>query len=54
MLIGSGARNTVKGGLGSGNVESRYYITCEEGLEKAGFKITSISFFKRSKNNWTY
>ena len=41
LLIGSGARNTVKGGLGSGNVESRYYITCEEGLERAGFKITS-------------
>ena len=41
LLIGSGARNTVRGGLGSGNVESRYYITCEEGLERAGFKITS-------------
>ena len=41
LLIGSGARNTVKGGLGSGDVESRYYTTCEEGLEKAGFTITS-------------
>ena len=41
LLIGSGARNTIKGGLGSGDVESRYYTTCEEGLEKAGFKITS-------------
>jgi len=41
LLIGSGARNTVKGGLGSGDVESRYYTTCEDGLEKAGFTITS-------------
>ena len=41
LLIGSGARNTLKGGLGSGDVESRYYTTCEEGLENAGFTITS-------------
>ena len=41
LLIGSGARLTVKGGLGSGDVESRFYTTCEEGLEKAGFKITT-------------
>ena len=41
LLIGSGARNTIKGGLGSADVESRYYTTCEEGLEKAGFNVTS-------------
>ena len=41
LLIGSGARNTIKGGLGSGDVESRYYTTCEEGLKQAGFIITS-------------
>ena len=41
LLIGSGARNTLEGGLGSGSVESRYFTTCEEGLENAGFKITS-------------
>ena len=41
LLIGSGARNTIKGGLGSGDVESRFFTTCEEGLEKAGFKVTS-------------
>ena len=41
LLIGSGARNTVKGGIGSGDVESRYYITCEQGLENAGFNITT-------------
>ena len=41
LLVGSGARNTIKGGGGSGNVESRYYTTCEEGLEAAGFQVVS-------------
>ena len=47
LLIGSGARNTVKGGLGSADVESRFYTTCEEGLEKAGFKITSKNWLNQ-------
>ena len=41
LLIGSGARNTLKGGIGSGDVESRYFTTCEQGLENVGFTITS-------------
>ena len=41
VLIGAGARGTTKGGTGSGDVESRYFTTCEEGLEKAGFEIVS-------------
>ena len=41
LLIGSGARYTLKGGLGSGDVNSFHYPTCEEGLESAGFKITT-------------
>ncbi|MCM1220036.1 MAG: glycoside hydrolase family 3 C-terminal domain-containing protein, partial [Lachnospiraceae bacterium] len=40
-LFGNGARQTVKGGTGSGNVYSRYYSTCEDGLEDAGFEITT-------------
>ncbi len=40
-LYGSGARNTIKGGTGSGDVNVRHYVTIEEGLEKAGFTITS-------------
>ena len=47
LLVGSGARNTVKGGGGSGNVESRYYTTCEEGLEAAGFDIVSKDWLKK-------
>ncbi len=42
LLIGSGARNTVKGGLGSGDVDSNF-TTIEQGLEKAGFTISTIS-----------
>ena len=33
MIIGSGARNTIKGGLGSGDIDSHFFITCEERLE---------------------
>ncbi len=40
-LFGSGARKTIKGGTGSGEVNSRYYVTIEQGLEAAGFTITS-------------
>ena len=40
-LYGSGARRTVKGGTGSGEVNSRYFITAEQGLENAGFTVTT-------------
>lgn len=40
-LFGSGARNTVKGGTGSGNVYCRSYSTAEDGLKSAGFEITT-------------
>jgi beta-glucosidase len=39
--FGSGMRYTIKGGTGSGEVNSRFTYTIEEGLEKAGFKITT-------------
>ena len=38
---GSGMRYTIKGGTGSGEVNSRFTYTIEEGLEKAGFSISS-------------
>ena len=41
VLVGAGARQTTKGGTGSGDVNSRYFTTCEEGLENAGFEIVS-------------
>ena len=40
-LFGSGARHTVKGGTGSGDVNSRHVTTVEEGLEAAGFTIVT-------------
>ena len=40
-LYGSGARQTVKGGTGSGEVNSRYFVNIENGLESAGFHITT-------------
>ena len=41
VLVGAGARDTTKGGTGSGDVNSRYFTTCEKGLEDAGFEIVS-------------
>lgn len=38
---GSGVRHTLKGGTGSGEVNSRFYITIEQGLKDAGFDIIS-------------
>lgn len=38
---GSGVRNSVKGGTGSGEVNSRFFTTVEQGLEEAGFVLTS-------------
>ena len=40
-LYGAGARHTVKGGTGSGEVNSRYFITVEQGLRNAGFQLTT-------------
>ncbi len=41
---GSGVRGTIKGGTGSGEVNSRTFITVEEGLINAGFTITTKSW----------
>ena len=40
-LFGSGARHTVKGGTGSGDVNSRHVASIEEGLEAAGFSVVT-------------
>ena len=40
-LHGNGARRTVKGGTGSGEVNSRYFVNVEDGLEQAGFTVTT-------------
>ncbi|WP_219108215.1 glycoside hydrolase family 3 protein [Actinomyces sp. 594] len=43
-LYGAGARRTIKGGTGSGDVNSRHVVSVEEGLENAGFTITTKSW----------
>ncbi|NBJ92010.1 beta-glucosidase [bacterium 1xD42-62] len=43
-LYGSGARNTIKGGTGSGDVNVRHFVTVEEGLKNAGFELTTKSW----------
>jgi beta-glucosidase len=40
-LYGAGARMTVKGGRGSGEVRNRYSVSIEQGLENAGFSIAT-------------
>ena len=40
-LFGNGARHTIKGGTGSGDVNSRYVVNIDEGLMDAGFEVTT-------------
>lgn len=40
-IFGNGARHTLRGGTGGGIVEVKTFTTVEQGLEKAGFEITS-------------
>ena len=46
-LYGSGARRTVKGGTGSGEVNSSFFITAEDGLEASRFTISSKTWMDR-------
>lgn len=45
-LYGSGARRTIKGGTGSGEVNSRFFVTIEQGLKEAGFTVTSEAWME--------
>lgn len=46
-LFGNGARRTVKGGTGSGDVNSRFVVNVEQGLEEAGFTVTTKAWMDR-------
>ncbi len=46
-LFGGGARDTVKGGTGSGDVNADIVINVEQGLINAGFTITTAKWLKR-------
>ena len=46
-LFGNGARATVKGGTGSGDVYTRENINIEEGLRREGFTVTTGAWLDR-------
>ena len=46
-LYGNGARATVKGGTGSGDVNTRDNVTIEDGLLNAGYEIASKEWLDR-------
>ncbi len=46
-LFGNGARRTIKGGSGSGEVNSRNYINIEQGLENEGITIMTKDWIDR-------
>ena len=43
-LYGNGARMTIKGGTGSGDVRERYSVNIENGLKNLGCKILTNTF----------
>ena len=58
--FGSGVRSTVKGGTGSGEVNSRYFINIEQGLKDAGFTLVNphwsdmyAAFDERARSEFT-
>lgn len=46
-LFGSGVRKTVKGGTGSGDVNTRSNVNVEQGFLNAGFKVTTTDWLNR-------
>lgn len=46
-LYGEGARHTVRGGTGSGDVNTRSDVNIEQGLTDAGYRITSTAWLDR-------
>ncbi len=46
-LFGAGARRTIKGGTGSGDVNSRSVVSVEQGLLDAGFTVTTSGYLSR-------
>lgn len=45
-LFGAGAASTIKGGTGSGEVNERHSVTIWEGLENAGFTVTTKAWLE--------
>ncbi|MCD8053661.1 MAG: glycoside hydrolase family 3 C-terminal domain-containing protein [Lachnospiraceae bacterium] len=52
-LYGAGAGRTIKGGTGSGDVNERYSVTIQEGLEQAGYRITTKDWLEDYDRQFT-
>lgn len=48
-LYGAGARDTIAGGTGSGDVNARKTVNVEQGLENAGYIITTKNWLDRQE-----
>lgn len=48
-LYGNGARNTIKGGTGSGDVNTRSFTNIETGLKESGLSITTTDWLNRNE-----
>lgn len=51
-LYGAGARMTVKGGSGSGDVKERHSVSIEEGLKNAGYSFPSTLWLDRFETKY--
>ena len=51
-LYGSGARQTIRGGTGSGDVNVREIVNIEQGLEGAGYEITTKEYLNRQDRHY--
>ena len=58
-LYGAGAVKTIKGGTGSGDVNERDCVTIRQGMEQAGFDITSsewldsyLDIYTQARQTW--
>lgn len=51
-LYGAGARRTIRGGTGSGDVNVRSSVSIEQGLREAGFSITTGEYLDRCQKSW--
>ncbi|MBO4901958.1 MAG: glycoside hydrolase family 3 protein [Lachnospiraceae bacterium] len=52
-LYGRGVRQTIKGGTGSGDVNTRFSVTVEEGLLKGGFEILTKDWLDRNTDHYS-
>ena len=46
-LFGNGARETIRGGTGSGDVNTRSDVNIEQGLIQAGYDVTTTAWLDR-------